>query len=47
MEFAKPAIQWTADEATKMLVAATNNSAGPGGIFPQVSKGHFAYVSVR
>jgi hypothetical protein len=42
MEFAKPAIQWTADEATKMLVAATNHSAGPGGILPQVINLKFA-----
>jgi hypothetical protein len=36
MEFAKPAIIWTAEEATRMATAVANNSSAPGGIFPQV-----------
>jgi hypothetical protein len=36
MEFAKPAIEWSVEEARRMATAAINNTSGPGGIFPQV-----------
>jgi hypothetical protein len=36
MEFAKPAIEWSAEEARRMATAAVNITSGPGGIFPQV-----------
>jgi hypothetical protein len=38
MEFAKPAITWTAEEAARMATSVINNSSSPGGIFPQVMK---------
>jgi hypothetical protein len=38
MEFAKPAIEWSAEEARRMATAAINHTSGPGGIFPQVIK---------
>jgi hypothetical protein len=38
MEFAKPAIEWSVEEARRMATAAINDTSGPGGIFPQVMK---------
>jgi hypothetical protein len=38
MEFAKPAIEWSVEEARRMATGAINNTSGPGGIFPQVIK---------